>query len=147
MIGVGIVIALLLAAMAGSELALRGTKLQTGLARVLVVWTLVYLPGAYVAFLHGGVRPIAFTVFWGGAFLSWFGVRSHVESSILLRMLFLLRRHPMTEEALVGEYTSLYGEAMRREELLKGGLAVKDGVRTVVSPKGKAILGVVAKLR
>jgi hypothetical protein len=90
---------------------------------------------------------VPFTIFWGGAFLSWFGVRSHIESSILLRMLFLLRRHPMTESALIAEYTSLYGEAMRREELFRGGLAVRTGDRVSVSPKGKAILGVVAKLR
>jgi hypothetical protein len=147
MTGVLIVLGLLLAVMIASELALGGIKLQTGLSRVLVAWALVYLPGVFVLARHGGVGPVAYTVFWGGAFLSWFGVRSHIESSILLRMLYLLRRKAMTETGLVTEYTSLYGEALRREELFRGGLAAREGDRVVVTPKGRAILGVVEKLR
>jgi hypothetical protein len=42
MTGLLLVAAALLAAMIGSELALRGTKLQTGLGRVLVAWTVVW---------------------------------------------------------------------------------------------------------
>ncbi|MDB4989414.1 MAG: hypothetical protein JWN04_4592 [Myxococcaceae bacterium] len=137
----------LLAAMVASECALHGTKLQTGLSRVLVVWAIVYLPLVYLLYRDGAVGLVISTVFWGGAFLSWFGVRSHLESSILLRMLVLLRRRPMTKSALIGEYTALYGEAMRREELLRGGLVTMEGDRLIVSPKGKAILGIVTKLR
>lgn len=137
----------LLAVMGASEITLGGTKLQTGLSRVLIAWAVIYLPSAYALIRYESVGMVPFTIFWGGAFLSWFGVRSHIESSILLRMLFLLRRHPMTESALIAEYTAFQGEAARREELLRGGLAVRNGDRVVVSPKGKAILGVVAKLR
>jgi hypothetical protein len=142
-----IVAASLLVAMIGSELALRGTKLQTGLARVLVVWAAVYLVAIYLLIRAGETGPIALTIFWGGAFLSWFGVRSHIESSILLRMLYLLRGRSHSEASLVAEYASHYGEAMRLEELLRGGMATKDGGRMSVTSKGQRILGVVAKLR
>ena len=147
MTGVWIVIAALVIVMAGCELALGGTKLQTGLNRALAVWTGVYLVVVFPLFRYGDTGPLAFTILWGGAFLSWFGVRSHLESSILLRMLYLLRRGPMTETALVTAYASNFGEGTRREELLRGGLAVKEGDRLSITPKGRTILGVVAKLR
>jgi hypothetical protein len=145
--GILIIAAVLVVALIGSELALRGTKLQTGLGRVLLVWAGVYLVAVYPLSHYGKIGPVEVTIFWGGAFLSWFGVRSHIESSILLRMLYLLRRGPMTESGLVSEYTSQYGHAMRIEELLRGGMAAKSGDRMSVTPKGKTILAVVSKLR
>jgi hypothetical protein len=147
MTGVWILALALLIVMAGCELALGGTKLQTGLTRALAVWAVVYLLALFPLFRYGGTGPFPFTIFWGGAFLSWFGVRSHIESSILLRMLYLLRRGPMTEAALVAAYASNFGEGTRREELLRGGLAVKEGDRLSITPKGRTILSVVAKLR
>jgi hypothetical protein len=145
--GVWMLAAAVVAVMVASELALGGTKLQTGLSRALAAWALVYLPTVYLLAVYGGVGPVALTIFWGGAFLSWFGVRSHIESSILLRMLAILRRRSLTTTDLVTEYTSHYGKAMRLEELLRGGLAIKENDALSVSPKGKFILGVVAKLR
>lgn len=147
MTGVLLVLLGLVAAMVASEVALGKTKLQTGLARALAAWSGVYLAFAYPVVRYGETGLFAFTVLWGGAFLSWFGVRSHIESSILLRMLYLLRRRPMTEAALVAEYSALYGEGMRREELLRGGMASKVDGRMTITPKGRTILGVVAKLR
>lgn len=147
MTGLAMLAAALLVVLLASELALGGTKLQTGLSRALAAWALVYLPTVYLLARHGGVGPVALTIFWGGAFLSWFGVRSHIESSILLRMLAIIRRRPLSTEALVTEYTSHYGRAMRLEELFRGGLAAKANDALSVTPKGKFILGVVAKLR
>jgi hypothetical protein len=147
MTGLGLVAVALLAAMAGSELALRGTKLQTGLSRILVVWAAVWAAALYPAFRYGDIGAVTLTIFWGGAFLSWFGVRSHIESSILLRMLYLLRRKPMTESQVVDTYSSQCGPAMRVEELLRGGMAKKEAGQMSVTPKGKAILGVVARLK
>ena len=92
------VLVALFAAFAGSELALRGTKLQTGLARVLGVWAIVYAGLLVYLETIGSTGFIACTLFWSGAFLSWFGVRSHVESSILMRMMYLLRSRPMTAD-------------------------------------------------
>jgi hypothetical protein len=146
MIVLAIVATALLVAAIGSELAVRGIKLQTGLGRVLVVWAGVYLP-AVAALMISGVSPFSFTVFWGGAFLSWFGVRSHIESSILLRMLHLLRRGPMEQSALVAKYLTLCGQSARREELLRAGLAIENAGQLVVTDKGKNILAVVDKLK
>src|SRR5258707_478561 len=108
MTGISLAAAAVLVPIVGSELALGGTKLQTGLTRVLVVWI-----GGYIAAVSWLVRDadsglVALTIFWNGAFLIWFGVRSHIESSILLRMLFLLRDCPMTDARLVDGYTSRY---------------------------------------
>src|SRR5262245_10841224 len=98
------------AAMILSELALRGTKLQTGLARVLLVHFLV--AGSFLLYLMLQHRPewIAVVAFWAGAFLTWFGVRSHMESSILLRMLFLLRKSSVSQSRLIEDYQTHYGE-------------------------------------
>jgi hypothetical protein len=139
--------AALLGAMGASELALRGTKLQTGLARVLVAWGAVYAVTMVWLRLDGEISPLAFTILWGGSFLTWFGVRSHLESSILLRMLVFLRREPMSEGRLVARYLSQYGEAVRVEELCRGGLARRDRDQISVTPKGKRILRVVSTLR
>jgi hypothetical protein len=147
MTGISLAAAAVLVPIVGSELALGGTKLQTGLTRVLVVWI-----GGYIAAVSWLVRDadsglVALTIFWNGAFLVWFGVRSHIESSILLRMLFLLRDCPMTDARLVDGYTSRYGESMRVSELCRGGLIDKHGDRVRITPKGKAILLFVSKLR
>jgi hypothetical protein len=147
MTGVWLALAALLAAAIASELALRGTKLQTGLARVVAAWGLVFLAGVYPVLRYGSTGPVPFLIFWGGAFVSWFGVRSHIESSILLRMLYLLRQQPMTDAELVAKYGAHYGPQMRMEELLRGGLAERDGERVSVTPKGKNILRLVVLLR
>jgi len=145
--GILLVLGALFAVMVLSELVLGNTKLQTGLSRILVAWTLVYLAAIYFVVHYGNVGVLGFTVFWGGAFLSWFGVRSHIESSILLRMLHLLRSGPRDEAGIVNAYMAIGGERVRLEELLKGGMAIREGDGFSVTPKGKTILGVVAKLR
>jgi hypothetical protein len=145
--GVWLVLGALLAAAVASELALRGTKLQTGLGRVLIAWAAVYLAVLYPMFAYGDTGPVPFTIFWGGAFLSWFGVRSHIESSILLRMLYLLRQKSLGESELLAAYTAQYGPDMRIQELLRGKMATRQGEGLSVTPKGKGILRVVALLR
>jgi hypothetical protein len=114
---------------------------------VLVAWGGVYLAALYPVLFHGQIGVIAFTIFWGGAFLSWFGVRSHIESSILLRMLYLLRKKPLSEAELLAAYTALYGPEKRFEELLRGKMALQSDGVTTVTPKGKTILRVVSLLR
>jgi len=92
----------------GSELALGGRRLQTALARALAVWG-VSLAAAIGAADHAGISLVAIAVFWSGAFLAWFGVKSHVESSMLLRLVFLLHRKPMPDNPWLDEYASFYG--------------------------------------
>lgn len=147
MIGLFIVAAALTLAIVASELVLRGMKLQTGFSRVLVVWGFVYIATALSLRAEPDLSAIAFTIFWGGTFLTWFGIRSHIESSILLRMLVLLRPQPMNEAQLISEYLSKYGEVVRINELCRGGLAKRDGGAVSLTTKGQTILRVVAKLR
>jgi hypothetical protein len=127
-------------------MALRGTKLQTGLSRVLVVWMVIYV--IMVVILRTCIQAgfVACTIFWAGAFLSWFGVRSHIESSILMRMMYLLRRRAMKAEELLGDYQSHYGEEMRFEELARGNM-IQRGDEIQVTSKGRFILRMVALLR
>jgi len=70
----------LVAAAIASEIALGKRKLQIGLSKVLVVWTVVYLALMFLLFRHTDIGMVSITIFWGGAFLSWFGIRSHLES-------------------------------------------------------------------
>jgi hypothetical protein len=135
------------AAMILSEIVLKGAKLQTGLTKVLVVHF------AVVAFLvvHRIVNHrmdwLAVLIFWAGAFLTWFGVRSHMESSILLRMLFLLRKGAISQSRLIEDYLNHYGESQRLEELFRGGLLQRTASEIVVTPKGKFILRIVSILK
>jgi len=147
MSGISVATAAALIPAIGSELTLQGRKLQTGLARVLVVWVAGFAAAAGWLVRGGHAGLAAFAVFWCGAFLLWFGVRSHAESSILLRMLFLLRQRPMTDAELAAEYASLYGESMRLAELRRGGLVVKDSDGVRVTPKGRVVLLFASKFR
>jgi hypothetical protein len=131
----------------GSEFVLGRTKLQTGLARAVALWGVCFLVAAVWLMTRVDSAPIALAVFWGGAFLVWFGVKSHIESSILLRMVFLLRQQPMSDEALIDRYLTLYGEPARLEELRRGGLVAQAGDRLSVTPKGRVILFVMSTLR
>lgn len=133
-------------AAAGSELVTRDAKLQTRLGRVLAVWAGSYLALMVTIVRHERLDMLALTIFWPGAFLLWFGVRSHLESSILLQMLVLLRARGMSDARLVDQYLSRCGPSVRLTELRRAGL-VADGNPMHVTPKGKTILRVVSRLR
>ncbi len=142
-----IVVAGFLIAVCLSEVALKGTKLQTGLTKVVLVH--IAVAGSLLVYFFATGRMVwdALLIFWAGAFLTWFGVRSHMESSILLRMLYLLRRGLVSESRLLQEYESHYGEAQRLEELFRGGLLEQTPDGIVVTSKGKFILRVVSFLK
>jgi hypothetical protein len=135
------------AAMFLSEIALKGTKLQTGLAKVLAIHFVI--AGFLIIYfaLNHSLEWLAVLIFWAGAFLTWFGVRSHVESSILLRMLFLLRKGPLVQSRLIEDYESHYGQTQRVEELFRGGLLQRTSSEIIVTPKGKLILHIVSILK
>ena len=136
-----------LAAAAGSEVALRCRKLQTALASILAIWIALFAAAAVWLRRATPDALVPSAIFWVGASLLWFGVRSHAESSILLRMLCLLRARPMRDGEILDEYASIYGESMRLAELRRGGFVANEGERPRVTPKGKAVLLVVSKLR
>ncbi|GIW39432.1 MAG: hypothetical protein KatS3mg076_0009 [Candidatus Binatia bacterium] len=130
----------------GSEFALRGRKVQTALGSALLVWAAT---GGVLLFWFF-TRPSgwgSFSVFWSGAFLAWFGVRSHVESSILLRMVYLLGRGPKNAEELLEEYERFYGSQQRVEELVRSGLLERRGNALAVTRKGRTVLLVARALR
>ena len=114
------------AAIVATELVVRD-KLQTGLARVLIVHVLASAAAALTA---RGLPLAAGFVFWSGMFALWFGVRSHIESSILLRLLTSLAVRPATRDELLQRYAALHGRSDRVDELIRGGLvrAGADGV-------------------
>lgn len=147
MIEIGVVIVGFLFAIALSEFVLSGTKLQTGLTKVLTVHLVVACLLLSYFWATGRFSRIALLIFWAGAFLSWFGIRSHIESSILLRMLYLLRGGPMTQEQLLHVYESHYGEALRLKELFQGGLLEQTPEGITPTPKGKWILRIVSFLK
>jgi len=142
-----IVVAGFVAAVCFSEFALKGAKLQTGLAKVVMVHGGV--AGLLLVYFFATGRMVwdALLIFWSGAFLTWFGIRSHMESSILLRMLHLLRREAVPESRLLQEYESHYGEPQRLEELFRGGLLDQTPDGIIVTSKGKFILNVVSLLK
>jgi hypothetical protein len=130
-----------------SEIALRGTELQTGLSRVILVHAIVATTLLVYFAAKGGAGIVALIVFWSGAFLTWFGVRSHFESSILLRLLFLLRKGAVPEQRLLADYESHYGEAERLQELFRGNLVEQSAAGIAVTSKGKMILRIVSILK
>ena|SRR3990172_5350278 len=130
-----------------SELALKGKKLQTGLTGVVTVHAAVAASLVIYCFAADGLSLVAVLVFWSGAFLTWFGVRSHIESSILLRMLFLLRGGSMSGSRLLEEYESHYGESLRLKELFDGGLLEETPEGIIPTSKGRFILRIVALLQ
>jgi hypothetical protein len=142
-----LVVAAFIACIVICELVLKGTKLQTGLVKVFVVHAFCWI--ALLTFLltnkENGI--VAMTIFWAGAFLTWFGVRSHIESSVLLRMLYLLRQQPLSADQLLSSYHSHYGKELRIEELLRGGLLERGSSEMHVSSKGNLILRIVKLLK
>ncbi len=130
-----------------SEVALKGRKLQTGLAGVLLVHMVV--AGLLLVYFFATGRPVWDTllIFWTGAFLTSFGVRSHMESSILLRILSFLRRRIVSESDLLQEYESHYGAAQRLEDLFLGGFLERGPGGAIITTKGKFILRVVSLLK
>jgi hypothetical protein len=133
-----------LLAVVASEVVLRGTKIQTGLFRVLLVHAVIFFLTAYALTVQSSYFGLL--IFWIGAFLTWFGVRSHMESSILLRMVYLLSKTSMTAPVLLTEYESHYGEALRIEELFRSGLIQTGPEGVTITRKGEFILNAVSKL-
>ena len=133
-------------AMIVSEMALHGLKVQTGLSRAVFVYGAI--GGGLLAYwVSNEGPPVPLVVFWGGAFLTWFGVRSHIESSILLRMVYMLRGRRLSEEEILRRYEAVYGIEMRRGELLRAGLAEQSPGGMKLTPKGRLIVNATSWLR
>ena len=129
-----------LAALATSELVLKGSRVQSALGRVIPVHAMAGLISMVTSVLLGNCFLTGLGLFWAGEFLCWFGLRSHLESSILLRMLVLLKAGSCSTGGLVREYLRGYGPAERVKELREAGLISDKTGGMVVTQKGKKVL-------
>ena len=71
--------------LAGCEWLRPPGKLQSVLPRIALIQLAGLLTTAVILLAGGRMRPVPIFIFWSGAALAWFGCRSHLESSILLR--------------------------------------------------------------
>jgi hypothetical protein len=142
-----LVVAAFFACIVLCELVLKGTKLQTGLVRVIIVHGICWIALLIYLVANNQSGIIAVTIFWAGGFLTWFGVRSHIESSVLLRMLYLLKQKPVSGNELLSSYHSHYGKDLRIEELIRGGLLESSSAQLRASRKGNLILRIVQLLK
>lgn len=120
---------------------LKRVKSQTCLSRMLAIFGLAGAVNlALISMLGGSVLVVA--VFWASAFGAWFVVRSHLESSIFLQMLNLLRGGRLTAEELLAKYESVYGAEERVLELRQAGLIEGPEDSPRVTRKGWIVLRV-----
>jgi len=128
------------------EFVLAGRKVQTGLWRA--AWVYAVMGALLLLWMGPGRVGVAvLVVYWAGAFLTWFCVRSHIESSILLRLLYLLRAGPLPALELLERYEQLYGHGQRLGELVRAGLVERQGAETHLTRKGALILRITARWR
>jgi hypothetical protein len=111
-------------------------KLQSALGRVVAVHCLAFAVAAWATHTLPGTSAF---VFWTGMFALWFGLRSHVESSILLRMLTSLRERPASREEILLRYNQLYGRAARVDELVRAGLVTRTPTGIAPTTKGRVV--------
>jgi hypothetical protein len=132
-----------------SEFALssRGSRLQSSLGPVVLVFVLFALLTAAWLILSRQISIIPTVIFWYGAFLTWFGIRSHIESSILLRMLYILRQRPLDSTELLEEYRRHYNPGERLNELYRAGLLVPGNGKPLLTPRGRMLARIVSLLR
>jgi hypothetical protein len=87
------------------------------------------------------VSPIAVLIFWGGAFLFWYGVRDHIENSILLRMVYMvLSCKSINPNKLFSLYESQYGVEPRLKKLERSGFIKYKNEDVQILDKGHRVV-------
>ena len=138
-----ILAATFIAAVVASEL-LSGKNLQSVLGRVIICHVVAFAIAASATRI---VPAAAVFVFWTGMFSLWFGLRSHIQSSILLRMLTRLRDRPATRAEILDWYNERFGRAHRVEGLVGAGLVTATGGVLAPTAKGRAVARIARLLR
>jgi len=118
-----------------------GRKIQTAFVPVLTFHTLVAISLYLFLSYTSNISPISIAIFWVGAFVFWFNVHTLFESSILLKMLYMLKlTHPMTKTELLNKYEAHCSLDFRIEELIKGEFIerLKEGFN--ITRKGRFIV-------
>ena len=114
-----------------------GSKLQTRLAPILALFLLSLI---LALFTIKEIHPFFLVFLWGGFFLAWFGIRSHIESSILLRILYTLGKSPgISSEDLIQAYEKKQGPEERLAELKRGGFLKPDKDTFTLTGKGRIV--------
>ncbi len=142
----GVVAAGFLIAVIACRLVFAQQKIQATVGAALLVHAIVGLICGLVLTMTRRVSPIAVGLWWAGAFLSWFGVQVHLESSILLWMIQALRRQPLSEHELLTRYAAYYGEAERLEQLDHARLIERQGGEIRLTRRGRRILALATHL-
>lgn len=125
------------------EIVLGGRKLQTGVLRLVVVHGVFWAAAVMYLYICRQVSVVAVSAFWAGGFLSWFVVRSHIESSILLGMVMIMREGPLSNAEILSRYESVQGLKHRTDELVNAGLVEKlDGDKLTITRKGQVVMAV-----
>lgn len=131
------------------ERLIRDRRLQSALPRVVVVHGIALATAVALLVPNRHLDLFAVVIFWSGGFLAWFGLRSHLESSILLQMIHSLRGTRMSGTDLVAAYEGRYGEARRLEELVRAGLVSRDAgaAEPRVTRRGALVVRLLQRLR
>ncbi|MGE0785932.1 MAG: hypothetical protein AB7S26_09610 [Sandaracinaceae bacterium] len=114
-----------------AEVVVRGATVLARLPTVVAI----FFAGAAIAIAVwiplGGGSVACLLALWLAGFTLWLVVRSHVSSSISLRMAWMLARRPMSEPELLARYDEAYGAVHRGAQLRNAGLGegAADGVR------------------
>jgi hypothetical protein len=130
-------------AIGAEALLLRGRRAQSGLGALLALHVAVAAGWCLAAGRLLGAPALPIALLWAGAWLLWLGVRLHIESSILLRMVRLLRDAPLPAAELLTRCESQYGVAARLRELERGGFVRRDGERFALQARGRAVAALV----
>jgi hypothetical protein len=126
-----------------SQLLLGGRKVQERAGWVAVVQGAIAAVVLALGSRWLAVSPFEPAVFWLGAALSWFVVRSHLESSILLAMLVDVSAGCGKREELLQRHAG-EGFARRVEGLRRAGLIDQQGQDPAVTGRGRVVLALFA---
>jgi hypothetical protein len=120
-----------------SQRWLGGRKVQSAAAGVVIIHAATAAGLLLLVGMPSALELAASAIFWSGAALSWFVVRSHLESSILLDVLDAVVAGASDRRAVLDAFERTGGFAVRARELRAAGL-VDD--RQVPTARGVAVL-------
>lgn len=132
-----------------SELLIRRRSVQGSLARLGAAHVAGLSATVWLLVRDGSLGLFPLVLFWGGAFTAWFGVRVHLESSILFRMLHMLEDHAQSRASLVSAYEARYGGPQRLQQLVRAGFVAipASGEAVSLTPKGLIVSRIACFLR
>lgn len=126
-------------AIALPEAWLRRSTMLAQLPKVVVMHACFAAPATVYLLASGAGSAGALWVAWAGAFLIWLTVRSHISSSILLRMVHMLWQGPLSASELTARYELDHGSEHRARQLRSAGLT--RGEAQTLAGRALAFLG------